>query len=57
MKEKFYVDIAGIKLGIVSEEGKEYVDSIAKAVVAQLASNTMVKQRASNFFMVSTFLM
>ena len=25
MKEKIYVEIAGIRLGIVSEEGKEYV--------------------------------
>ena len=27
MKEKFNVEIAGVKLGLVSEEGKEYVDS------------------------------
>lgn len=32
MKEKFYVEIAGVKLGIVSEEGQEYVEGIAKAV-------------------------
>lgn len=32
MKEKFYVEIAGVKLGIVSEEGQEYVQNIAKAV-------------------------
>jgi hypothetical protein len=32
MKQKFYVEIAGVTLGIVSEEGKEYVESVAKAV-------------------------
>lgn len=32
MKEKFYVEIAGVRLGIVSEEGKEYVEGIATAV-------------------------
>lgn len=32
MKEKFYVEIAGVKLGIVSEEGREYVDTVADAV-------------------------
>ena len=32
MKEKFFVEIAGVRLGIVSEEGKEYVESVANAV-------------------------
>lgn len=40
MKQKFYVEIAGVKLGIVSEEGQEYVESIAKAVDDKI--NTMV---------------
>lgn len=32
MKEKIYVEIAGIKLGIVTEDGKEYVESVASVV-------------------------
>ena len=32
MKEKVYVEIAGIRLGIVTEEGASYVESIAKSV-------------------------
>ena len=32
MKEKIYVEIAGIRLGIVSEEGKEYVEEVAKEI-------------------------
>lgn len=32
MKEKIYVEIAGIKLGIVSEDGREYVEQVAKTV-------------------------
>ena len=32
MKEKFFVEIAGVRLGIVSEEGTEYVESVASAV-------------------------
>ena len=30
MKEKIYVEINGIKLGIVTEDGAEYVDNIAE---------------------------
>jgi cell division protein ZapA (FtsZ GTPase activity inhibitor) len=32
MKEKFYVEIGGVKLGIVSEDGAEYVTAVANAV-------------------------
>ncbi|MBO5374261.1 MAG: cell division protein ZapA [Clostridia bacterium] len=32
MKQKFYVEIAGVKLGIVSEEGQEYVEDVARTV-------------------------
>jgi len=32
MKEKIYVEIAGIRLGIVTEDGSEYVKEIAGAV-------------------------
>ncbi|MBO5212606.1 MAG: cell division protein ZapA [Clostridia bacterium] len=41
MKQKIYVEIAGIRLGIVSEEGGEYVESVAKAVDERITS--MVK--------------
>lgn len=47
MKEKFYVDIAGIKLGIVSEEGKDYVDSIAKAVNDRIYQMTRNQRNCS----------
>ena len=36
MKEKIYVEINGIKLGIVTEDGEEYVERIAKEVEGQL---------------------
>ncbi|MBQ8164014.1 MAG: cell division protein ZapA [Clostridia bacterium] len=42
MKEKIYVEIAGIRLGIVSEEGGEYVESVAKAIDERITS--MVKK-------------
>lgn len=41
MKQKFYVEIAGVKLGIVSEEGQEYVESVAKAVNDRI--NSMIR--------------
>ncbi len=36
MKEKIYVEIKGIKLGIVTEDGGEYVERIAKELESQL---------------------
>ena len=36
MKEKIYIEINGIKLGIVTEDGREYVEGIAKAVADQI---------------------
>lgn len=36
MKEKIYVEINGIKLGIVTEDGAEYVERIAKELQEQL---------------------
>ena len=36
MKEKIYVEIKGIKLGIVTEDGSEYVERIAKQLEEQL---------------------
>ena len=36
MKEKIYVEIKGIKLGIVTEDGAEYVQKIAQQLDEQL---------------------
>ena len=36
MKEKIYVEINGIRLGIVTEDGHEYVEKIASELQAQL---------------------
>ena len=43
MKEKIYVEINGIKLGIVTEDGEEYVERIAKEVEGQL--NEMLRNQ------------
>ncbi len=43
MKQKFYVEIAGVRLGIVSEEGQEYVETIARAVNDKI--NQMVRSQ------------
>ena len=32
MKEKIYVEIAGVRLGIISEDGEEYVAQIAEEI-------------------------
>ena len=32
MKQKIYVEIAGVRLGIISEDGEEYVSEIAKKI-------------------------
>lgn len=47
MKEKFYVEIAGIKLGIVSEEGQEYVNYIARSVEDRIKSMTGTQRNCS----------
>lgn len=36
MKEKIYVEIDGIRLGIVTEDGAEYVEKIANELQTQL---------------------
>ena len=36
MKEKIYVEINGIRLGIVTEDGGDYVEKIASELQAQL---------------------
>lgn len=38
MKEKIYVEIKGIKLGIVTEDGQEYVEKIAAELEEQLSA-------------------
>lgn len=43
MKEKFYVEIAGIRLGIVSEEGQSYVEDVAKEIDTRI--NAMIKNQ------------
>ncbi len=43
MKQKFNVEIAGVRLGIVSEEGQEYVEGIARAVNDRI--NQMVRSQ------------
>ena len=45
MKEKFYVEIGGVKLGIVSEEGQAYVEAVANAVNDKI--NAMVSKNRS----------
>ncbi len=41
MKEKIYVEINGIRLGIVTEDGAEYVEKIATELQNQL--NSIIK--------------
>ena len=43
MKQKFFVEIAGVRLGIISEEGQEYVEGVARAVNDRI--NQMVKSQ------------
>lgn len=43
MKEKIYVEIAGIRLGIVSEEGRDYVEGVAKEIDSRI--NSMIKNQ------------
>lgn len=43
MKEKIYVEIAGIKLGIITEEGPSYVEKIASTVEEQITA--MIKSQ------------
>ena len=38
MKEKFYIEIKGIKLGIVTEDGEEYVQNVAAELEDKLNS-------------------
>ena len=54
MKEKIYVEINGIKLGIVTEDGAEYVESIAAQLQSQL-NEMMNAQRNCTLIEASLF--
>ena len=47
MKEKIYVEIAGIRLGIVTEEGAEYVEGVAHAVEDKIKAMTKTQRNCS----------
>ena len=47
MKEKIYVEIAGIRLGIVTEEGSEYVEGVAHAVEDKIKAMTRSQRNCS----------
>lgn len=55
MKEKIYVEIAGIKLGIVTEEGEGYVKEIAGSVENDIKKMTK-SQRNCSLVEASLFL-
>lgn len=54
MKEKIYVEINGIRLGIVTEDGKEYVEKIANELQVQL-DRMMTAQRKCTLIEASLF--
>ncbi len=47
MKEKIYVEIAGIKLGIITEDGGEYVKKVASTVEEQIKSMLRAQRSCS----------
>ena len=47
MKEKIYVEIAGIRLGIVTEEGASYVKEIAEAIENEVKGMIKAKKNCS----------
>lgn len=47
MKEKIYVEIAGIRLGIVTEDGASYVKDIAEAVENDIKKMTKAQKNCS----------
>ena len=47
MKEKIYVEISGIRLGIVTEEGASYVKEIASAVENDIKQMTKAQRNCS----------
>lgn len=47
MKEKIYVEIGGIRLGIVTEEGESYVKEIAASVDSEIKKMTKTQKNCS----------
>lgn len=47
MKEKIYVEIGGIRLGIVTEEGAEYVQGVAKSVEDKIKNMIRTQKNCS----------
>jgi len=47
VKEKIYVEIAGIRLGIVTEEGASYVESVATAIENEIKAMIKSKRNCS----------
>lgn len=47
MKEKVYVEIAGIKLGIITEDGATYVEGIASTVEEQITKMIKAQKNCS----------
>ncbi|MBQ7225937.1 MAG: cell division protein ZapA [Clostridia bacterium] len=54
MKEKIYVEIKGIRLGIITEDGREYVESIVKQLEEQL-NGVMGGQRGCTLIEAALF--
>ncbi len=54
MKEKIYVEIAGIKLGILTEDGADYVNQIASRVNDDIKA-LMKSQRNCSLIEASLF--
>lgn len=47
MKQKYFVEIAGIKLGVVSEQGREYVEGVARDVSDIILNMVRTKKNCS----------
>lgn len=47
MKEKIYVEICGIKLGIITEDGREYVENVASKVENEIKEILKNKKNCS----------
>lgn len=47
MKQRFFVEIAGIRLGVVSEREREYVEGVAKEVSDKITHMVSTKKNCS----------
>ena len=54
MKEKIYVEINGIKIGIITEDGREYVEKIAQEL-EQTLGDVMKVQKNCTFLEAMLF--